>query len=227
MNVFADKFNLGAGAGVISGYTFSRYTLEGGNIKSRQSMDRINYGGFLFADSTYLEVSVMIQGGSNSYSENMIYVDSSLTDSKGTGSEMSLGFALIGKYPFSINKRMTWFPLFGAEYHIALIQRRQPDGDFVYDRTQGAFATDRDKDDNPYPLSAWNYILVDIGAGMDYALTGPIFLRTELLFGIRMPTGYELGALKVVKNPPMNVQNPKLAGLTGTPTFRVCAGYKF
>ena len=224
INVFA--IDLSVGAGGLLGYTFTRYRLEGDDIASRQTMDRFNYGAHMFLDSKYLEFNVMIMGGRNTYSENMIYSDANLTDSKGSGTEASLGFALLGKYPFTLSDRMTWFPMFGIEYHIALVQKRQPEGDYVYDRTQGAFATDVDKDGNPYPLSAWNYFLVDVGAGLDYNLTGRIFLRTELLFGFRLPTGYELGALKVVKNPPMNIENPKLAGLTGTPGLKLSAGYR-
>jgi hypothetical protein len=41
------------------------------------------------------------------------------------------------------------------------------------------------------------------------------------------PTIYELGALEVVKNPPMNVSDPKLAGLTGSPALKIAVGYRF
>ena len=223
-HVFAENFSLGGGG--LLGYTFTRYTLKGGDITSNQSMDRINYAGFLFADATYAEISIMIQGGSNSYTENMIYDISTMADSAGKGSEMSLGFSLLGKYPFTVNKKITWFPLLGIEYQIAIIQRRQPNGDIIYDRTQGQLSADRDKDDNPYSLSAWNSFWIDIGAGFDYYITAPLFLRSELLFGFRLPTGYENGALEVVKNPPMNVQNPKLSGLTGGPSLKISIGYR-
>ena len=225
--VFAAEFSLSAGGGGLFGYTFTRYTLEGSSIKSSQNMDRINYAGFLFFDATYVELSVMIQGGKNSYKENMIYDVSSLADSKGTGMELSLGFSLLGKYPFKISEKITWFPMFGVEYQIALKQQRQPDGDLVYDRSKGQLMEDRNKDDKPYSLSAWNSLWLDVGAGIDFNFWGPLFMRSELLFGFRLPTIYELGALKVVKNPPMNVSNPKLAGLTGSPALKLAIGYRF
>ena len=227
INIFAVEFSLSAGGGGLLGYTFSRYTLKGGNVESTQRMDRLNYAGFLFFDAAYAELSIMFQGGYGPYSENMIYSDASLTDSRGIGFETSLGFSLLGKYPFYINKRMSWFPMLGVDYNITFIQRRQPDGGFVYDRSKGHFATDRDQNDNPYPLSAWNSLWLNLGAGLDFYFTGLIFLRSELLFGFRMPTVYELGALKVVKNPPMNVKNPKLAGLTGGPALKIAVGYRF
>ena len=190
-------------------------------------MDRFNYAGFLFFDATYAEFSVLIQGGNGSYRENMIYDVAALSDGTGKGYETSLGFSLMGKYPFEINDRMTWFPLFGAEYQVALTQRRQPEGGAVYDRAKGQLAEDRDRNDDPYPLYAWNSFWINIGAGLDFAISGPFFLRSELLFGFRLPTIYELGALEVVKNPPMNVSDPKLAGLTGSPALKIAVGYRF
>jgi len=226
-NIFAADFSVSVGGGGILGYTFTRYTLKGENVNSTQSMDRFDYAGVLFFDATYAEFSVMIQGGKNSYKENMIYSASSLADTKGTGSETSLGFSLLGKYPFTINKTFTWFPMLGVEYQIALTQRRHPSGDYVYDRTKGKLPEDRDKDDKPYSISAWNSFWIDIGAGFDYNITSKFFLRSELLFGFRLPTSYELSALEVVKNPPMNAKNPALAGLTGSPTLKLGVGYHF
>jgi hypothetical protein len=226
-NAVAVDFSLSAGGGGLLGYTFTRYTLEGGNVSSTQSMDRLDYGGFLFFDAAYAEFSVFIQGGNSVYRENMIYSVASFADSKGTGSETSLGFSLLGKYPFSINEKISLFPMFGIGYQIALIQKRRPEGDLAYDRSKGMLPEDRDKNDKPYPLSAWNSFWIDVGAGLDCNITQTLFLRSELLFGFRLPTSYELGALEVVKNPPMNVSNPKLAGLTGGPALKLGIGYRF
>ena len=227
-NIFAADFSISAGGGGFLGYTFTRYTLEGEDVKSTQSMDRLDYAGFLFFDATYAEFSVMIQGGRNSYKENMIYSTASLSDTEGTGTETSLGLSLLGKYPITINKTFTWFPAVGVEYQIALIQRRKPsEAGYVYDRSKGQLPEDRDKDDKPYPISAWNSFWIDIGAGLDFNIASKLFLRSELLFGFRLPTNYELGALEVVQNPPMNVKNPSLAGLTGGPELKLGIGYHF
>lgn len=226
-NVFGGDFSLSAGGGGLLGYTFTRYTLEGGSVKSAQNMDRINYAGFLFFDAVYAEFSIMFQGGNSTYEENMIFDLTSLSDTWGTGYETSFGFSLLGKYPLRINEKILWFPMFGIEYQIALVQRRSPGGNIVYDRTTGHLTEDRDKDNNPYPLSAWNSFWIDIGAGLDYNIAGPLFMRGELLFGFRLPTIYESGALEVVKNPPMNAQNPKLTGLTGGPALKIGIGYRF
>jgi len=159
----AADFSLSAGGGGLLGYSFTRYTLEGGNVQSTQSMDRFNYGGWLFFDATYGEFTVMFQGGNNSYAEKMDYGSASLSNGKGRGYETSLGFSLLGKYPFRINERISWFPLLGIEYQIALMQKRQPEGEVAYNRTKSYRPEDRDKNDKPYPLSAWNSWWIDIG----------------------------------------------------------------
>jgi hypothetical protein len=136
-----------------------------------------------------------------------------------------LGISLLGKYPFSLNEKWSVFPLLGAEFLIALVERRQPDGDRVYDRTDGSLPSDMGKDENPYPLSAWNSLLIKIGAGADYTLTQSLFLRGEFLYNIRLQTGYETGAVEMVKAV-LKVPSPKLSGLTSGPSIRIALGYR-
>jgi hypothetical protein len=232
--VSAENFSLSTGAEALLGYTFTRYTLRGdsnGDIESIQSMDRFNYGGGLFFDATYAEFTVLLQGGQHSYGETMdlkprekSWVNAS--NDHGTGTEMLLGFTLLGKYPFTITEKFSVFPLLGVEYQIALLEWRKPDGDKVYDRKDGMLAADRDKNGDPYPLSAWNSFWIDVGAGVDYYIRGNFFLRGEILFGFRLMTAYETGALEMVKNQ-FDAPDPKLVGLTGGPNVRISAGYKF
>jgi opacity protein-like surface antigen len=192
-------------------------------------MDRLDYGGFLFFDATYAEFSVLIQGGNNIYQEDMSYSSVPLPGGgTGTGSELYFGFSLIGKYPFTINEKISWFPMLGITYQIALIQRRRPDdgGGVEYDRSKGQSFADMDKYNNPYPLSAWNFFMINVGAGLDYHLTKALFARGEFLFGFRLPTDYELGALEKVKSQ-MGVNDLQMAGLTGGPTLKFGIGYRF
>jgi opacity protein-like surface antigen len=147
-------------------------------------------------------------------------------DLAGTEYETLLGISLLGKYPFALNGRWSVFPLAGIEYSIALVERRQPDGDKVYDRADGLLASDRDKDGNPYPLSAWNSLLVKIGAGADYVLTQRLFMRGELLYSFRLQTEYETGALEMVKDM-FNASAPQYYGLTSGPSLKIALGYRF
>ena len=221
--VFALELSIGGGGSL--GYTFTRYTLTGGAVKSIQNMDRFDYGGGIFFDFTYGTFSLGYLGGKNSFRENMILASSSLADNTGKGSEGVLSISLLGKYPFKIKEKLTLFPLFGIDYQIALIQRRETASGLTYNRADGRFMEDRDKDGKAYPLSSWNYFRINIGGGIDYFFTNKVFLRSELLFGFRLPTSYEMGALDVIKNL-MNINDPKLGGLTGNPALKLSVGWR-
>jgi hypothetical protein len=232
-------FPLSAGAGGLVGYTFTRYTMEAkgsldpvidGNIALYQTMDRVNYGGLLFFDATYGEVTFSIRGGRNAYRETMDQrleggSWATVTDDKGTGSEVTIGFSLLGKYPFRVTEKVTWFPLVGIEYQMALLEQRTPQGDTVHDRTAGELDADLDKDGNPYALWAWNCFTIDIGAGFDYQLKGRLFLRNELLFSFRLQTPYETGSLEMTKEK-FRASDFSLMGLTGGPTLKTSVGYR-
>jgi hypothetical protein len=229
--LYALDISLSAGGGALLGYTFTHYTLEGndssgGAVKSVQTMDRFDFGGLVFLDASYVEASVSLQSGSGGYRETMALNSESLSDDKGMGYETLLGISLAGKYPVILNKRWSVFPMAGVEYLIALVERRQPDGGIVVDRTDGKLPPDIDKDGEPYPLSAWNALLVKIGAGADYVLTRYIFLRGEFLYGFRLQTEYETGALEMVKDT-FHIPSPKFYGLTSGPSLRIALGYRF
>jgi hypothetical protein len=229
MNILATPLSLSAGGGGLLGYTFTRYTLEGsgsvGHIKSTQTMDRFNYGSLLFFDATYGEIAVSLRGGHNSYEEKTVTAAGN-PDSAGTGTEMSLGFSLLGKYPLGVNEKITWFPLLGVEYQIALLEWRRPRGGIVYDRTDGELLEDQDKDGDSYPLSAWNSLTIDLGAGFDFRINPQLFLRNELLFSFRLQTIYETGALEMAKSR-FSASDVTLKGLTGGPILRISLGYLF
>jgi hypothetical protein len=246
----AAPLSLSAGGGGLLGYTFTRYTLEadtasGGDMKSVQNMDRFNYGGFLFFDATYGEFALSLRGGRNSYRETLDapgFGPAINDQGKGTGTEMTLGLSLLarpqlvfqlikplshlGKPSFRMNEKISWSPLLGMEYQIALLERRKPDGDRVYDRTKGELEADLDKDGNTYALSAWNSWTIDIGVGFDYQLKERLFLRNELLFSFRLQTPYETGALEMARHQ-TDAGTPTLTGLTGGPTLRTSIGYRF
>jgi hypothetical protein len=229
--LYALDISLSTGGGALLGYTFTRYTLEGSDsggmsVKSVQSMDRFDFGGFIFLDASYAEAAVSLQSGSGGYRETMDYDSKPLTDDKGMGYETMLGLSLVGKYPIALNEKWLLFPMVGAEYLIALVERRQPGGDRVYDRPGGLLPPDQDKNGKPYPLSAWNSLLIKIGAGADYVLTRYIFLRGELLYSFRLQTEYETGALEMVKEM-FSIPSPKFYGLTSGPSLRIAVGYRF
>jgi hypothetical protein len=235
--VFGERpdFSLNAGGGVLLGGLFTRYTLTGrgtidGNpvdLDSGQSMNQFNFGGFAFFDATYGELSVGVQRGVNNYSENMSAVSGEdfATGSKttGTGTEIMLDLTLLGKYPFVLTETLVLFPLLGVEYQVALVQRRKPGSRREYDRTDGIRESDSEGD--PYTLASFNSFFIDIGAGADVKLSTALFLRVEFLYSFRLPTIYELDALKKPEKW-LGVDDPNLGGLTSGPSLRAAAAYR-
>jgi opacity protein-like surface antigen len=230
---FGMDFSLGAGG--LAGGLFTRYTLEAEgeiavpvDIRSAQEVNQFNYGGFLFADATWVELCLGFQGGNNVWHEHYSANTKdgiTLTDqpAKGTGQEAMFSLGLLGKYPFRLNKRLTLFPLAGLEYQIALLEYRDPEVGPLYNRTNGTW--EKDANGNAYTLAAWNSLLVDVGAGLDIALYHRLFLRAELLYGFRLQTPFELDALEKVKKM-ANAPKPRLGGLTSGPTLKIALGYR-
>ncbi|MDR2070302.1 MAG: autotransporter outer membrane beta-barrel domain-containing protein [Treponema sp.] len=232
---FGADFDIRAGGGVFLGGLFTRYNLSARgaigvpvDIVSEQEMNQFKYGGYLFFDAPWTEASVSLQGGIGTYREDMSAESSGQGEvfgstDKGAGTEMMLGFSLLGKYPFRLNRQFTLFPLAGVEYQIALMERRDPEGPRRgYDRTDGI--RESDSNGSAYRLSAWNSLFIDIGAGLDFTVNPRMFLRAEFLYAFRLMTPYESDALEKVKKM-AGAQDPKLAGLTSGPVLRVGLGY--
>ena len=231
--VYGADFSLSAGAGGFVGGFFTRYSLsadgmvEGARLKidATQTMNQFNYGFFAFFDATYGVFSVFYQDGISDYEETAdISVFSDGAIDSGKGWETVLGFSLLGKYPFPLNEKFTVFPMLGIEYQKSLIQKRTQADGFVYERNDGL--REKDKDNKPYELSDWDSFWVNLGGGIDFALTGKFFIRADLLYGFRLMTSYEIKNLEMMKSMAGD-PNPKLGGLTSGPVFKVAAGWRF
>ena len=229
LNLGAIDFSLSAGAGPFAGGLFTRYTLKADGISIKidagQEMNQFNFGGLFFFDAAFCELDFYVQRGMNTWSQ--IFDIAAMQSNKpatGDGWETMIGFSLLGKYPFSLTRQLILFPLIGMEYQICLVQERtQPDGS-IYNRSDGL--REKDKDGKAYELSSWNSFFVDLGAGIDFALTGKIFLRGELLYSFRLMTIYEKKNLDYLKAMTGD-NNPKLGGLTSGPVFRLLIGSRF
>jgi len=229
---FGADFALSAGTGVSLGGMFTRYTLtadgkvDGARIKidAIQEMDQFNYGFFAFFDATYGVFSVFYQNGVNNYTETADISVLSNTKQSGKGWESVLGFSLLGKYPFTLDKRLTVFPLLGMEYQISLVQKRTQDDGWVYDRDDGM--REKDKNQKAYNLMDWNSWWVNVGGGVDYLFTDNLFARGELLYNFRLMTVYEQKNLDMMKSHAGD-PNPQLGGLSSGPALKIAAGWRF
>ncbi|MDR0732411.1 MAG: autotransporter domain-containing protein [Treponema sp.] len=232
LSAFGADFSISAGGGGLAGGLFTRYTLDARgklvDISSAQRVDQFNYGGFVFVDATWVELAMGLQGGTYTLRESTSLKSGSVpiseSSARHTGMETMLGLSLLGKYPFRLNTRLTLFPLAGLEYQIALREYRKPEVGSLYDRTDGI--RESDKNGNAYSLSAWNSLLVDIGAGLDIARYSGLFLRVELVYGFRLPTPFETDNLEKVKKM-AGAPDPRLGGLTSGPVLKIALAYRF
>jgi hypothetical protein len=232
---WAADFSLSVGAGGLVSGLFTRYTLEADgqisgdsvSVVSVQKINQLNFGGFLFFDATWVEFSLGMQAGFSAYTETMVAKSSTKTEmdqkNTGTGSERMFVMTLLGKYPFKLNEKFVLFPLAGIEYRIALLEYRKPADLYQYDRTDGVI--EFDVNNEAYALCTWNSLIIDIGAGLDYVLASPLYLRTEIVYAFRLQTLYETDALEKVEKM-VSAPNPHLRGLTSGPALKIAVGYR-
>ncbi|MDR1287174.1 MAG: hypothetical protein LBK08_06160 [Treponema sp.] len=232
-NMYAADFSLSAGGGGLLGGLFTRYTASGHGIMGgevlhviqTQDISQFNYGGFVFFDATYAELSVSIQSGVNTWEQLLDQVLPDLKSDKGKGWETMMGFSLLAKYPFTLTSRLSLFPLAGVEYQVSLVQKRSLSADNrVYNRTNGIY--EKNKDKKALKLSDWNSLFINIGAGADFNLTPGLFIRGEILYGFRLMTPWEKDGLTQLQDTIHN-HDLKLSGLTSGPSFRIGLGWRF
>jgi len=156
----APDFRLSAGLG---GYLSA--DLDGAGVAEGDetvfSDTYVGFGGFVFFDATYAELSLGFLGGPVEYYFYRTTVSGP--------SFMGFDISLLGKYPFSIGQKITLFPLLGIKYRMVLSLEDE----------------DGNKDDSPGDLSS---LFFNLGVGLDFSLTDHLFLRGEVLAGLGLPS---------------------------------------
>ena len=229
--VFGDGFSISAGGGGIFGGVFTRYTLRAdgdiASIDARQQMDQFDYGFFAFVDATYATLSFSFLNSANNWREpaHVVGMEELNFGGSGQGWGRSLGFLLMGRWPFTLNNRITVFPMLGVKYQIALMQRRTNADGFVYDRTDGVDEGEHDRYGNPFLLSDWNAFWINLGVGADFVVLDNFFIRGEFHYGFRLMTSHERKNLNLIRHETGD-DSPRLGGLTSSPSLRISAGWQ-
>lgn len=136
-----------------------------------QTMPYFGGGGYLFFDARYVELSLgLFAGGGTSEASTTMTVLSipiieASTDTN-TGYTM-LTIGALAKYPFSLGKNLSIFPLIGVEYDIMISSKNKDTG--IEDENSGDL----------------NALWFKLGGGLDFSLTGPLYLRFGALYGLR------------------------------------------
>jgi hypothetical protein len=131
-----------------------------------------NFGGgaFVFFDAKYIEVSLgYFIGGGNWEMETDIPGVSN--EKIGELSLQSFNTGLLLKYPFTINSTLRLFPALGINYQ-AILSAKLDDTEF----------------NHPDDL---NVVWFQFGGGIDYRFSQKLYLRFEVLYGLRTKNDFE------------------------------------
>ena len=129
-------------------------------------------GMYLYIDAEYAEAFIGYSAGNGKWESADVSNQNRLPDMQ----RAYLNFGVFLKYPFSIMGRAKLFPILGADYELSTSASLKPAGGNVY-----AF----DGADNHPDANALSALWVKFGAGVDYGLGRTLYLRAELLYGIR------------------------------------------
>jgi len=175
----ASKISIGGGALFASDFG-GGVTFDGGQI----AMPFYGFGGFLTFDVTYAAISIgYMQGGGKWKGPNSVNPDS-LPDM--TRSMLNIG--VYSKYPnIALGKNINVYPILSLNYELAV------SGKLEYKSGRKYMFDERNEDG--YAADALNALWVKVGGGADYYLTQSVYLRAELLYGIRTADGYEQGSV--------------------------------
>ena len=188
------SFPISIGGGVHTGGTFTTGTLNGNGKETIASSGPFVYqfkttetnsgsafdiGGFMFLDLKYASINVSLYNGSGKsrwawdkkYYDNNTVIREEKDSSAGNLSTLLFNISILGKYPFYLNN-ITLYPALGADYQLWLLHTEN--GKKV-----------------PGDLSANNAVWVKLGGGIDYHITRSLFMRGELLWGVKLPSKNE------------------------------------
>jgi opacity protein-like surface antigen len=197
------EFKLSAGGGGLFAAGFGG-GVEDPAYSEKDTFVNIGGGAYAFFDATFAELAVGFQGGSATDK----YEDPGFS-AEDKGSFMAIDISLLAKWPFIFGK-LTVFPLLGIDYQIVL-SRKWENGD-QYTNPNG--------DEAPMDFNA---LWFQLGAGVDYAITDALYVRGEILYGIRLKNQADKDWKDGYSYTGSDIKNLLGHG----PTFKIGVGYKF
>jgi opacity protein-like surface antigen len=175
-------FRLSIGAGGTLNANFSTWFVDKdtpGDLY-RYNSSSLDTTPYVFLDLKYVEANIGFGIGKvgDFHSENPLDGNTNFP-----ARTLSLRGGVFLKLPFTLSNRFTLYPLAGAEYELFLAAFKDDDRD-------AKFPTGPSKQDTD-PLEALSAVSFKAGVGLDTILTDHLFLRTELLYGLRLPNKFE------------------------------------
>ncbi|GHV84313.1 hypothetical protein AGMMS50212_16530 [Spirochaetia bacterium] len=212
--VFGQDFSISVGAGgIFNAALGGGINGESTNMGIKQTYsvfdEQIAGGGFIFFDATYAEINVSyILGSATSKVTSEASGIGVTIEDKGTFS--SINFGLLGKYPFEISDSFYLFPLLGIEYQLFLSRKNKDEKEYK----------NLDDEESPKDFSA---LWFKLGIGADINITDQLYIRPEILYGIRLKNKYEDDGKEYLSSRYPNTE----IGLGHGPTVKIGIGYRF
>jgi len=133
-----------------------------------QHINHIGFGGFVFLDATFAELTIAFMGGPAPFTMEMGYDGVTISETL-SGSFTALDFSLVGKFPFALGGgNITVFPMLGIGYNVVLSSNDE-DGNDMFEGNDEFSATD---------LSTFR---ITLGGGADFDINQNLFFRATVL----------------------------------------------
>jgi len=161
----------------------------------------ITYGAFVFFDLKYIEPAVGFRYGTFIAEDGI-----SSVEPLDTGNGVQFDLSLVAKLPLKLGF-LTFYPLLGANYNIVV----------SYKYEGGVSFTGPNGESPAEMLSQLGFMA---GLGLDIALGKKLFLKTEAIFGLRLPAKFWQNQIK-------DTMDDLKASFGIGPVIRVGLGYKF
>jgi opacity protein-like surface antigen len=186
------SFSAGVNADFLA--LFKSVKHEGGDPQKTNTVG----GGFgAFFDATYAKIGLGLD-----------FANQKAADSKGDGTSLTyFSLSLLGKYPIGLTEKLTLFPLLGFDWNIAM--GGESHGIKIKRSDLGEDSMFGEKD-------RYDAFLIDLGAGVDFALTESLYLRGSFLYGFKTNSKDEREYVD---------EGAKV--FTSGPTLEIGIGYKF
>jgi opacity protein-like surface antigen len=174
------RISIGAGGALNANFATWFVDKDAPGDLYRYNSSSLGTAPYLLLDLRYIEVNVGLGIGKtgNFHSDNPLESNPHFP-----ARTLSLRGGVYVKLPFALSDRFTLYPLAGAEYELFLAAFKGDDRDAKFPVSAS--------NQNADPLEALSAVSFKVGVGLDTAFTEHWFLRTELLYGLRLPNKFE------------------------------------
>jgi hypothetical protein len=171
------QLSIGGGGFVVGNFSTWSVDKDVPGSLSKYNASHLGIGPFIFVDLKYLELNIGVP-------LSWINADDTMSaDPNFPAQTLGLRGSACLKLPVTVSPMFTLFPLLGVDYDLFFLARKEDDRDATFpigDDNQDAKVMD-----------ALNTMWFKTGIGMDTHFTDHLFLRTELMYGLRFPNKME------------------------------------